>query len=1106
MKLLTSFLLFASLQVAAKVYPQAITLSFKNAPLQKVLNEVTRQTGISFLWDEAFMDNSIKVTIQVKRATLEQVLESCFKNTQLTYVVSGKIVVVKVKEKPATSLQAERPPTVITGRVTDNNGEPLPGVTVFAKESGKTVITDQEGKFTIEVNEQDKVLQFTYVGMEKQEMVIAGKTNVQVQLKAVNTSLSDVVVVGYGTQRKANLTGAVATVNSSELTKAPVATPANALAGRLPGLIAIQPSGMPGSDAANLSIRGYGNALVIVDGVEMDFRFIDPNQIESVSILKDASASIFGSRAGNGVILVTTKRGNNQKPTLAFNTSKTLQGITIMPKPVSSGQYAELAREAHLQAGKPEATAPFTEEQVEKYYAGDDPLFPNTDWYNELIRKWAPQQQHNLSVRGGSENIKYYGFLGYLEQKTLFKNNGGDYKRYNFQSNIDAKMADNLSLQLTVAGIVEDRDFPQNSLYSGEASAWGYFWNTLPIYPARFPDPSKIPFADGNGTGGAHVVSNSEVSGYNNTDGVNLRGSMALNYQFKFVEGLSAKAFVTYAGNFISNKVFVKPVTLYTYDPASDVYTVAGSYGSKASLNAREDKNRTLTAQYSLNYDRTFGGRHHITALALYEVIDFKSSFIGAARRDFITSAIDQMYAGSTVGASNDGSASEMGRQSYVGRLNYAFNNKYLFETVFRADASAKFPPNARWGYFPGVSVGWRISDENFMQPVSFIDQLKIRASYGEAGNDAVGNFQYLAGYRINPLPYILGDGPQQAITPNGIANPYMTWEQTQSWNGGIDFSLLGRKIYGQLDLFYRKRSGILATRAATLPFSFGATLPPENLNSLNDRGFELELGTAGRKGDWQWDIRGNVSWSRARWDHFEEPDYTDPDQLRLNKQSGTWTDRQIGYVAEGLFTSQEEIDHLGYDQDQQGNITLRPGDVRIKNTNGDKVIDWRDQVEIGKGTIPHWMLGLSTDLRYKNFDFSALFQGALGYYTYITFSQGKNYSSFVYDERWTPENNNPHALVPRLGGANTNNYYTDARYRKADYVRLKTVTLGYNVPKKMLNNIKVKQVRVFIAGTNLLTIDGLHKYDIDPEAPTSEAGRYYPQQKTISFGATLSF
>ncbi|WP_185211599.1 SusC/RagA family TonB-linked outer membrane protein [Sphingobacterium mizutaii] len=993
----------------------------------------------------------------------------------------------------------------VTGKVTDEEGNALSGVTVRIKDEDIAIRTGEDGGFNIQVNTGTATLVFSYIGYATQEIPVDNRQVINVQLLTQQAGLNEIVVVGYGTQRKGNITGSIATVSSEDLVSAPLTTPANALAGRLPGLISLQSSGRPGADAAHLSIRGFGQALVIVDGIETDFRFIDPNQIESISILKDASASIYGSRAGNGVILVTTKRGVNSKPTFTINSSQTFQGITVMPRPVNAGQYAELTREAYLNSGKPESTAPFTEEQIQKYYDGTDPLFPNTNWYKELIKEWAPLTQHNISIRGGSDAIKYYGFLGYLDQKTAFKLNGGKYNRYNFQSNIDAKIQENFNLQLTVSGISEIRNFPQMSMDVGEVSAWGFFWNTLPIYPARLPDPTKVPFADGNGTGGAHVVSNREISGYNNSDALNLRSAISLNYGFKNVPGLMAKAFGNYARDFAANRIFIKPVTLYSYDPTSEVYSVAGAYGSQASLSVRDDKSTVLTGQLSLNYDRVFAEDHHVTALALYEVIDSKWDFVSASRTNFLTDAIDQLYAGSNVGVANNGSASEMGRVSYVGRLNYSYANKYLLESILRADASAKFPSNSRWGYFPSVSLGWIINRESFMDKYEYIDNLKLRVSYGQSGNDAIGNFQYLSGYQIGALPYILGPGSQSALESRGLANPYLTWEKIKTSNLGVDFSFFQSLLYGEADIFYRLRSGILANRIATVPSSFGSILPPENLNSQSDRGFELRVGTRGKNEKWVWDISGNISWSRAKWEHFEEPEYTDPLQIRLNKLSNEWVDREIGFLSDGLFTSQEQIDNLTYEY-PNGNDMLRPGDLIIKDNNNDGIIDTRDQVIIGKGVIPHWMLGLNTNLKYKDFDLSMLFQGALDYYSNIVFTQGKTFSSFVYDNRWTEENNDANALIPRLGGAPTNTYYTNRNYKRADYIRLKSITIGYNLPAAFLDKISIKQARFYLAATNIFTLGKLDKYDIDPESPSNLAGWYYPQQKTISLGANISF
>jgi TonB-linked SusC/RagA family outer membrane protein len=529
---------------------------------------------------------------------------------------------------------------------------------------------------------------------------------------------------------------------------------------------------------------------------------------------------------------------------------------------------------------------------------------------------------------------------------------------------------------------------------------------------------------------------------------------------------------------------------------------------SENGLTITKDQGRTITGQFSLNYDNTFGTDHHLTGLMLYEVIDYYNDRLKAARKNFLTYAIDQMFAGSAVGMTNDGSASEMGRESVIGRLNYSFRNKYLIETTLRADASAKFSSEKRWGYFPSVSLGWRMSEEIFLKGNGTIDDLKLRASYGSSGNDGVGNFQYLTGYSLGTRytggTYLFGNTTAMGTVSTGLANPYLTWEKIKIYNLGLDFSICKRKLYGELDVFYRERSGIPTTRNTSLPSTFGSSLPSENINSLNNRGFELNLGTSGELGELKFDVSGNISWTRAKWEHYEEPSYVDADQKRIYANSGRWTDVQFGYVSDGLFSSQDEISNLGYDQDNQGNKTLHIGDIKYKDVNNDKIVDWKDQQIIGKGTTPHWMVGLTANLNFRNFDMSMLLQGALGYYNNIN-TLGGLASSVYYEKRWTPEKNNPKAFFTRLGGASSNSWTSDHFYQRADYLRLKTLSIGYNIPKSLLNKYHLGQVRIYTAGTNLLTLSKLGKYNIDPEAPSGNGGYYYPQQRTITLGINLS-
>jgi TonB-linked SusC/RagA family outer membrane protein len=1105
MKLMTvMFFLAISNLMATEAYSQTarLTLHLEDATVKEVLSKIEDNSEFFFLYNGKLVDVNRKVSVDATDEKISGILSDLFRETDVCWsVVDRQIVLTDKANQSSFANIGSQQQQKITGTVTDEKGNPLTGVTVLVKGTTLGTLTDASGKYVLDNPPKNATLVFSFVGMTTQEITSGDQKLIDVVLKEASVGLDEVVVVGYGTEKKGNITGSIATVKSDELTVAPVGSTINTLAGRLPGLISVQSGGQPGRDQASISIRGFGQALWIVDGVEANFNNIDPNQIESLSILKDGSASIYGARAGNGVILVTTKRGKDQKPVITLNSSYTFQGITAMPHPVSAGQYAELINEKYTNQG---LAAPYTPDQVQKYYSGTDPQYPNTDWYKESIRTWAPQQQHNLSVRGGSEKIKYYGFFGYMNQDAFWKKNGGNYSRFNLQSNIDAQVTENLSIQLDLASVIETSKFPWRQSGGTVDNLWQDFWNTLPIYPSTLPDPTKLSYANGGGTGGIQNISNMDLAGYNNSNDQNLKATFSANYKIQKVKGLSAKAFVNYLQDYNSSKQFTKPMNFWTYNNANNTYTLAGALGTNASLNQSKNGYTNLTGQFSLNYDNTFGTDHRIKALAVYEVTNYTNDYLSAGRNNFLTPAIDQMNAGDSQQSTNGGSNTEMGRESYIGRLNYSYKDKYLLETILRADASAKFPSDKRWGYFPSASIGWRLSQENFMKKIAALDELKLRAGFGASGLDNVGSFAYLSGYQFNQY-YLIGDGTQKGILSTGLANPNLTWEKIKIYNIGTEFSLWKRKLFGDVEVFYRELTGIPATRLLSMPSTFGANLPPENLNSQNTRGFELTLGTSGKISEFNYEVSGNLSWSRAKWEHYEEPVYTDPDQLRINKVSGRWTDVQFGYKSAGLFTSQDEITNLGYTYD--GNPTLNPGDIKYVDVNNDGKLDWKDQVEIGKGTIPHWMTGVNINLNYKNFDLSALLQGAFGFNRYVTADHGNlTYTEVFYKLRWNQNNNNSTDLIPRLGGSSTNNWVSDYWNKDASYLRLKVFSVGYNLPKTLLSKLNIQQMRIYFAGTNLFTLSHLKDYGVDPEAPSGLDGYYYPQQKTITFGLNVSF
>jgi TonB-linked SusC/RagA family outer membrane protein len=1086
---------------ATETYSQMakITLKLEDVKISDALKEIENQSEFYFLYSPKLIDVERKVNIDATKEPIKDILSKIF-DEKVKFVVYDRQIILT--QSDVKSLSSSMQQLKITGTVTDENGTPLTGVNVQVEGTTIGTITDIKGKYSIEKPNDNVVLIFSFIGYASQKASASGKTFVDISMVPETKTLEEVVVVGYGTQKKVSITGSVATVRSEQLTVAPVANVTNTLAGRLTGLITKQESGKPGADNSALNIRGFGSPLVIVDGIEASFNTLDANEIESITILKDASASIYGSRAGNGVLLVTTKRGNTGKPTIEINSNWTLQGVTNMPRMASSGQRAELIREAWLNAGNPESTCRFTQQDVDLFYAGTNPDYPNTNWDKIVLNNWSPEIQNNLSIRGGNDKIKYYGFLGYLNQKSMFKPNGGEYDRYNLQSNIDAKITDNLFLQLDLSGIVEKSRFPRRDQNS---DIWQDYWGTEPFWSPTLPN-GNLAYGGAGAAAGVHFMSNKDLCGFNNVDISDLKGTLSLKYDFSQIKGLTAKAFANYHPKYTFSKYFSKATPdSWSYNYSNDTYTQWSS-STQPVLVHQDNREQVLTGQFSLSFDRTLASKHHISGLALYEIMNNYSDLIKAERDGYIVKSLPYLFAGAVDKQFSDGSASEMGRQSYIGRINYSYESKYLLESTLRVDESAKFDKEHRRGFFPGISIGWRLSEENFIKEnVPALENLKLRASYSQAGNDNVGNFKYLSGYTYGSPPYIIGNSASTGLVTTGLENPLLTWEKMKTYNLGLDFGLTKRKLYGELDFFYRERDGIPGTKVASLPTTFGATLPTINLNSISTRGFDLMLGTQGQLSDLNWDVTANISWSRSKWEYYDEPDYTtaDPDTKRLNKLTGRWTDVTFGYKSDGLFTSQDEIDALMFVYDEtKGNPAVKPGTIRYVDTNKDGLLNWRDQVEIGKGTTPHWMSGLNINLNYKNFDLSALFQGAFGFYTNVKI---RDYSILQYNDRWTDKNNNRDGLVPRLGVSYTG-YTSDFYYKKADYLRLKTMSIGYNISNSLLSKINIEKFRIYIAGTNLLTFSGLNKYNIDPEAPSGMGGYYYPQMRTISFGFNLTF
>lgn len=1101
--LIQAFLCSMMLVFSSFTAMSQITLIMKNKPVREVIKEIEKVSDYRFFYNDDLSDLNKVISIEIKNGDIKDIMKQITQQAAVSYVLKANRQVVL----SLASIDQQKDVVKIAGKVIDEQGEGVIGANVMEKGTTNGTITDLDGKFYLEVSGKS-ILQVSYIGFNTQEIQVNGQKLFTIRMTEDSQSLDEVVVVGYGTQKKLNLTGAVATLKNEELVKTPVASTTNALVGRLPGLIAKQKSGQPGFDAADINIRSFGSALVIVDGVEQSFNNIDANEIESVSILKDASAAIYGARAGNGVILVTTKRGQSGKPNILFNGTLTSQSYTNFPEPVDAGQYATLFREAQINSGVPENQTKFSEEDIAKYFAGNDPQYPSTNWYDEIMKKSALQQQYNLTIRGGTDVVKYYTFLGYLSQDGMFKGDNTGYRRFNVRSNLDVNLTSDLTFSLDLSAIKDD--VRQSNRPASEEWFWMDFFDSTPTSHASFPDPTKVPHI-GPGPFNAIINTHEDLGGYDKTYKNTLNGAFSVNYKVRPVPGLSAKLKLNYQQVSYDRKNWTKQNDIWDYDYATDTYTLYGK-SMPTSLKQEFHKNQTITGQFSLNYDRVFNKDHSINGLALVEIIDYNNGNFSAYRENYVTSAIDQLFAGGTINQQANGSASVSGRASFVARANYAYRGKYLLEATARYDGSPNFPKNKRWGFFPSISAGWRMSEETFIKNnLTWIDNLKLRAGVSQTGFDSVGAFQYLTGYKFEGYN-VLGGKEVPGLTTTGIANTNISWETMTLYNVGLDLSVLNSKLYSEIDVFYRKRDDMLGTRVVSLPNTFGATLPSENINSQSTRGFEVLIGHRGNFSDFSYDISGNVSWSRSKWIHYDEPDYTDPDDIRLKKKSGQWIDVYNAYKSDGLFTSQEEIDNLGYDMDGMGNTSLRPGDIKIVDINNDGEVDWRDARNIGSGGTPHIIYGINLNMKYKGFDLSVFAQGAADYYVQlqsgnINIDGVRTPFKVIWNERWTPENNDRDAIIPRQKiGQTTNNWNSDYWYKNASYLRLKNVTLGYTFNKSLVQKLRMENLRLFVVGTNLFAINPLRKYGLDPETPDATRGWSYPVTKSVSLGLNVSF
>lgn len=1029
----------------------------------------------------------------------------------------------------------------IRGTVTDEKGETLPGVSVKVKGTTTGTVTDINGKFTVSAR-PGQTLVFSYVGYKSSQLLLKDTNPVTVSLTPSASSLNEVVVVGYGSQKKLSLTTAVSSIQSKEIVTTKNENVENMLTGKVAGLQVMQNTSEPGDYNNNISIRGFGNnPLIVIDGVEMPnfpvtgnngdnstgssniLSRLDPNDIESISVLKDAAASVYGVKAANGVILITTKHGHKGTLQIEYNGSFGSQVPSGLPKPVDAIQYMTLANQQSMHNSNGGRIV-YTPADFAAYTSGAK---QSTDWYDAVFKKSAFQEQHNLIASGGSENTTYMLSAGFTGQDGLLTSNDLYYKRYNVRSNVTSKITKNLTVNLNLSAIMDQKNAPYQSVWWTTRETWREL-PTQTIYANNNPAYLDLGLVDG---GNPVAYENSDVDGYSIQNNKFFNGLISLEYKVPFIPGLSIKAMYSYNDQVQDNKQFDKSYNLYSYDAASNAYnatlTGAPSYVQRQYYNYVQNTDRL-----SLNYAHVFGKVHNVSALLLYEGNGQSADNFAAYRQ--LAIPVDQIFAGNAANqnATQDaGGLYQYATNSIVGRLHYDYKGKYLGEFSFRDDESSKFPPGQKYGFFPSGSLAWNISEEDFWKnssALSFIDQLKLRASYGVLGDDNTLYFQFLQGYYYpangnnNQVPSgsVFGGNFINAVQSTGLPNPNIGWETSHTFDAGIDFDAWRGRLGFTVDYFVRNRSGLFSSSVLQVPDVLGTPLPQENLNGDRTSGVDFEVTHQDHIGAFSYNVRATFSYARTMNTTFAESphgnSYLDWQANQQNRYNGI----QWGLGSNGQFQNYGQI----VNSPVYVNRNTVVGDYNYLDWNGDGQIDGNDNHPIAYGSSPNGgtvtpliTYGLNLGGAYKNFDFNLLFQGTgmidISYIEQLNiplWGGGSALTQFMND--WHPANPNADPYNPNTVWVpgkfaytgTTANTGSSFNFQSAAYLRLKSAEIGYTIPGSILKRIGVKGFRVFINGYNLLTWTKV-KY-VDPEHPTGMYGYLYPLDKLYNIGLNVKF
>ncbi|PXX31181.1 TonB-dependent receptor [Arenibacter sp. ARW7G5Y1] len=1000
----------------------------------------------------------------------------------------------------------------VTGLVIDDIGQPIPGVSIIIKGTATGVATDFDGNYNISASPDD-VLVFSSIGFESTEIQVGGKSTINITMSEDVSSLDEVVLVGYGQKSRATLTGSVSTTTGEELVRSPQPNVSNSFAGRLSGVIALNRSGEPGADGSTIRIRGISttgdnNPLVVIDGIANrlgGLERLNPNDIENVTVLKDASAAIYGSQAANGVILITTKRGAKGAPQVSLSYNQGFVTPTKLPSLADSPTYSRILNEINYYNNPTGGMNQiYSEADIQAFENGTNPdLFPNTDWIAETIQDFSLQDSENVSVRGGGESMSYFASLGRTYQEGIYKNGINKYDQINLRTNLDMQVSKNLDLGVDINVRKENRHYPTRSA----GDIFRAIYRTYPTIPAQY--------SNGLPTAGVENAQNpiilpTAIPGTDNQETTVVNTTLNFEYSLPFLDGLSLKGFYSEDKSLHSIKRFVVPYTVYQIDgntnPPVFNEVIGGPNSGTPELTQRQENTSLKTANLRLNYEQKFGF-HNVSAFVAFERQERNFGRFEAFRSGFLSAEIPEfdLGGGDPTQSSNNGYSQKFTRENYFGRISYDFAQKYLLELQARYDGSSRFAKDSRFGFFPSVSGGWRLSEEEWFKSES-INNFKIKATYGLLGNDRIDAFQYLNTFGLRPTDFVdQNQNPLPIFIIAQLANPAITWEKAKKLDVGLDIGLFD-DFDIELNYFDETREGLLTARSGSLPLVSGivnerdvsAIIPQENIGEVKNSGFEAIMNYKRNINDFSLFANANITFNKNEVIFLDDaaglPDY------QLSK--GKPLNAPVLYEALGIFKTQADLDN---------NVTLpgqQLGDLIYRDVDGDGEITNLDRVRSDLTNVPQIIYGFSLGGEYRNFDFNMLFQGQAKSEQYIVAESGEigNYFSSWADNRWSPNNKNgtfPRVDTRTSSSINEGLFTNDFWLVNTSFLRIKNVEFGFNIPESTLSSIGLKSARLYISGFNLATFTKAK--DVDPEGDASN-GRFYPQQKIYNIGVNVNF